>query len=426
MRVRVTLGHRKKLTTGWCVECKLGSSASRSLKDITEMVDLAPLCDPPLVRLVLWMSHYYQTPAGQVFDALVPSSVRSGAGTRDRVYYTPDSKNIDDQVIKGLPTKQQTVIRFLIAAGRPMTSADLMVQASCTSGPIKTLEKKGLIRPETRREMSTAAPMRWSLGDGEEEKSYPLTGDQRNALERVVSAVDSEVGKTLLLHGVTGSGKTEVYIRAIEHLVKFGRSAIVLVPEISLTPQTRGRFERRFNSVAVLHSQMTPAERHFQWQRIRSGDVQVVVGPRSAVFAPLPRLGLIILDEEHDGSFKQDSVPRYHARKVAHAPRHVAQDPVSSRHRDALDGIVACLHDGSRRVGFDAITGRESADARRSIGGLASAGRSHFGRHQPSASPGRRRNIEGERASDSVAQSTRIRHHDSMSFVRSRGRVSGL
>ena len=125
--------------------------------------------------------------------------------------------------------------------------------------------------------------------------------------------------KTLLLHGVTGSGKTEIYIRAIEHVVKFGRGAIVLVPEISLTPQTRGRFERRFKSVAVLHSQMTPAERHYQWQRIKNGEVQVVVGPRSAVFAPFPRLGLIILDEEHDASFKQDTQPRYHARKVAHA-----------------------------------------------------------------------------------------------------------
>ncbi|TWU59316.1 Primosomal protein N' [Rubripirellula tenax] len=319
MRVKVPLGRRRKATTGWCIECKLGSSASRTLKDVAEVVDHAPLCDPPLVRLVLWMSHYYQAPAGQVFDALIPSSVRSGAGTRERTYYTPNAKLIDDSVVESLPQKQQVALRFLIAAARPMTSSELMVEAGCTSGPIKSLEKKELIRTETRREMATAAPMRWSLGDGEKEKSHPLTDDQGNALGRIVAAVDSEAGKTLLLHGVTGSGKTEVYIRAIEHLVKFGRSAIVLVPEISLTPQTRGRFERRFKSVAVLHSQMTPAERHFQWQRIRSGDVQVVVGPRSAVFAPLPRLGLIILDEEHDGSFKQDSVPRYHARKVAHA-----------------------------------------------------------------------------------------------------------
>ncbi len=141
-------------------------------------------------------------------------------------------------------------------------------------------------------------------------------------------AIDSGDARTLLLHGVTGSGKTEVYIRAIEHVVRFGRSAIVLVPEISLTPQTRARFESRFDSVAVLHSQMSPTERHYHWQRIRRGEVQVVVGPRSAVFAPLPRLGLIVIDEEHDASFKQDTQPRYHARRVAYQRAAIAKIPL--------------------------------------------------------------------------------------------------
>ncbi len=265
------------------------------------------------------MSHYYQAPAGQVFDALIPSSVRSHAGTRQRTYYTPSPMASDEGVIESLPKKQKSVLRFLIAAGHPMTASQLMVEASCTQNPIKGLQTKGLLQADVRREMASSSPMRWQMNDGEADKSLTLTDDQSYALQRVVSALDSGESKTLVLHGVTGSGKTEVYIRAIEHVVRFGRGAIVLVPEISLTPQTRGRFERRFRSVAVLHSQMTPAERHFQWQRIRSGEVQVVVGPRSAVFAPFPRLGLIILDEEHDGSFKQDTQPRYHARKVAFA-----------------------------------------------------------------------------------------------------------
>jgi primosomal protein N' (replication factor Y) (superfamily II helicase) len=123
--------------------------------------------------------------------------------------------------------------------------------------------------------------------------------------------------ETLLLYGVTGSGKTEVYIRAIEELIQFGRQAIVLVPEISLTPQTRQRFRSRFERVAVLHSHLSDAERHWHWQRIARGEIQVVVGARSAVFAPTPQLGMIVLDEEHDASFKQDQVPRYHAREVA-------------------------------------------------------------------------------------------------------------
>ncbi|KAA5544703.1 primosomal protein N' [Roseiconus nitratireducens] len=328
MRVHVPLARRKRPTLGWCIETSIGNSSGRALSEIAEVLDDEPLCDPPLVRLVMWMSHYYQSPAGQVFDALIPSSVRANAGTRERTYLTPAPATEDESVVDRLPPKQQKALRLLIASGRPMTAAQLMVHAECTAAPISALRKKGLVQEESRREMTAGMPTRWQSGDGETAQSHPPTADQAEALRRIMAALDSQQAKTLLLHGVTGSGKTEVYIRAIEHVVRFGRAAIVLVPEISLTPQTRGRFERRFDSVAVLHSQMTPAERHYQWQRIRRGEVQVVVGPRSAVFAPLPRLGLIILDEEHDGSFKQDTQPRYHARKVAFARAQSLQIPL--------------------------------------------------------------------------------------------------
>ncbi len=121
----------------------------------------------------------------------------------------------------------------------------------------------------------------------------------------------------MLIHGVTGSGKTEVYLQACQEVAAFGRQAIVLVPEISLTPQTLERFRSRFDRVAVLHSHLSDADRHQQWQRIADGHVQVVVGAQSAIFAPTPHLGLVVLDEEHEGSFKQDTAPRYHARDVA-------------------------------------------------------------------------------------------------------------
>ena len=120
-----------------------------------------------------------------------------------------------------------------------------------------------------------------------------------------------------LIHGVTGSGKTEVYLSAIEQVVARGREAIVLVPEISLTPQTIRRFRRRFDRVAVLHSHLSDVERHRHWQSIAAGEVEVVVGARSAIFAPTRRLGLIVIDEEHESTFKQETVPRYHARDVA-------------------------------------------------------------------------------------------------------------
>src|SRR4029078_8554587 len=133
----------------------------------------------------------------------------------------------------------------------------------------------------------------------------------------IVAELREQKHKTFVLHGVTGSGKTEVYIRAIREVVGYGRQAIVLVPEISLTPQTIRRFQSRFDSIAVLHSHLTDADRHRHWQQIAQGRVQVIVGARSAVFAPTPHLGLIVIDEEHETSFKQDSTPRYHAREVA-------------------------------------------------------------------------------------------------------------
>ena len=148
-------------------------------------------------------------------------------------------------------------------------------------------------------------------------RNLDLNQDQQSALNEIVEKIESNSHQTFLMHGITGSGKTEVYIRAIQKVVEFGRQAIVLVPEISLTPQTRQRFRARFDRVAVLHSHLTAAQRAWHWQQIAEGNVQVVIGARSAVFAPTPHLGLIVLDEEHDGSFKQDKAPRYHARDVA-------------------------------------------------------------------------------------------------------------
>lgn len=318
MRVRVPLGKRKQLLTGWCIETKQRTVRGEQFRDVAEVMDAEPLCDASLIKLVLWISHYYQTPAGVVFDTLVPAGVRSAAGTREQKLYTPDPQSLDDRVVDSLPTKQRSALRFLIAAARPLTLAQWTVEAECTESPIRQLTQKGLVRVQTHRVMAHELHTPKRITSGEPTGIEELTDEQQAALDSVTSAIDSGQAKTLLLHGVTGSGKTEVYIRAIKHVVRFGRSAIVLVPEISLTPQTRARFESRFDGVAVLHSQMSPSERHFQWQRIRRGEVQVVVGPRSAVFAPLPRLGLIVIDEEHDASFKQDTQPRYHARRVAH------------------------------------------------------------------------------------------------------------
>ena len=213
-----------------------------------------------------------------------------------------------------LSPKQVEVLKVLAAAEEPMTPGELARAARCGQGPITALRRKGLIRSRTGRIATLAA--RGSPGRPRESTSCSIPIKQR-ALRTILDALNSRRHQTILIHGVTGSGKTEVYIQAIQEVIHFGRQAIVLVPEISLTPQTVERFRQRFGAVAVLHSHLSDAERHWHWQRIAEGAVSVVVGARSAIFAPTPNLGLIVLDEEHEASFKQESVPRYHARDVA-------------------------------------------------------------------------------------------------------------
>jgi primosomal protein N' (replication factor Y) len=212
-----------------------------------------------------------------------------------------------------LGAKQLAALKVLADSPRPLTPPELAQAADCALGPIAELRKKKLVAAEVRRiqhlELDQQADPR--------EAPLALNADQQQALDAILGSLRDRTHQTILIHGVTGSGKTEVYIRAIDEVIQYGRQAIVLVPEISLTPQTRQRFRARFSQVAVLHSHLSDAERHWHWQQIAEGKVQVVVGARSAVFAPTPQLGLIVIDEEHDASFKQGEQPRYHAREVA-------------------------------------------------------------------------------------------------------------
>jgi len=243
----------------------------------------------------------------------VPAGVRHDVGTRDVVFLTAAAQAAEQIAQLKLSPKQLAVMTCLIASERPLVTKQLAAQAGCTLAPINELRKKGLIvasveRLSNDRLAESAVPRQLAL---------ELNSDQVQALAVIRSALEAAEHRTILIHGVTGSGKTEVYIQAIQDVVRFGRQAILLVPEISLTPQTVGRFRARFDRVAVLHSHLSDVERHEHWRRIARGDVQVVVGARSAIFAPTPHLGLIVLDEEHESTFKQESAPRYHARDVA-------------------------------------------------------------------------------------------------------------
>ena len=314
-RVQVPLGKGNRAVVGYCTAVANKPAGRRPLKPISRVVDEQPLLSPAMLRLAEWMADYYLCPLGQVLQAIVPAGVRGKAGTREMTFLSVPAP-IREQLAAGtlkLGEKQLDALQILAASPRPLTPPELAQAAKCTLGPIGELRKKKLVHVAVRRIQQVAV----ESAPTPREDHLRLNGDQQAALDAILAALVARRHETILLHGVTGSGKTEVYIRAIDEVIRYGRQAIVLVPEISLTPQTRTRFQSRFASVAVLHSHLSDAERHWHWQQIAAGEVQVVVGARSAVFAPAPQLGLIVIDEEHDGSFKQGESPRYHARDVA-------------------------------------------------------------------------------------------------------------
>lgn len=312
-RVNVPLGRGNRIRQAYCVEVVARHVVGERLKEVQEVVDPQPLLSPAMLRLTRWMSEHYLASWGRVLESVVPAGVRTQAGTRLTQLFSVPARVCGQLAQLNLPDKQLAILNYLIQAAEPCTKSDVCEALQCTEAPLRSLVRKNLVVAEKKR----VAAIREPAEVIEAEQPITLNPTQQAALGRVVETLHAGIHRTLLLHGVTGSGKTEVYIKAIEQTVQFGRQAIVLVPEISLTPQTQRRFRARFPRVAVLHSHLSDSERNWHWQRIARGEVQVIVGARSAVFAPTPHLGLIILDEEHDGSFKQDSVPRYHAREVA-------------------------------------------------------------------------------------------------------------
>ncbi len=228
-----------------------------------------------------------------------------------------DARAITPAKIASTLTEKQQAVVDVLKQTSPVLLSELTVQAEVSAGTVKTLEKKGLVT------ISKESVYRDPHEGVEILKTEPLDlmPQQADALQKILLAMDSDKPETVLLHGVTGSGKTEVYLQAIAHALEQGKGAIVLVPEIALTPQTVDRFRARFadqpERVAVLHSSLSDGERYDEWHRIRSGEAQIVIGARSALFAPVENIGLIVVDEEHEPTYKQDETPRYSARDAA-------------------------------------------------------------------------------------------------------------
>jgi len=327
-RVRIPLGRASTPVSGIVVGHVPEKPAKiKIIKPVLAREGTALL--PGLVDLAQWMAQYYCCPLGMVLATMLPAAVKKGVGRKRQIVLRP-SPDADRPAAEALtPTARDAWAAIVEQFGANTDQWPVLTKKSLTralgltsSAPIGRLVKFGMLIEEERAIVKGS--MEVELSSQPPEPVPVLTDDQSRAVQAIQQNMDGFAVHLLL--GVTGSGKTEVYLRLLARVLEQGRSALVLVPEISLTPQTAGRFIRRFTpqgiGVAVLHSGLTASQRHSEWRRVASGEARIVIGARSAVFAPFPeqtesRLGIMIVDEEHDGSYKQDQLPRYHARDVA-------------------------------------------------------------------------------------------------------------
>ena len=317
-RVRVPFRERSALAT---VVALLTESPAEGIRPIEALVGDRPALSEKLVELARWMSAYYCCPIEAVMRSLLPQVIRRAeVGWKKQLFVTAPKEIAADDIekLRRRAPRQAELLEAVAKLSAPIPAAELLRQTSLDNQTLRALEKRGFV---VLREEAVA---RDPHADEQFVASTNLTLnlEQAAALSAVEEALAApEKAKPILLHGVTGSGKTEIYLQAIRSTLARGKTAIVLVPEISLTPQTVERFKGRFaetqEMVAVLHSHLSEGERHDEWHKLQSGRARIVVGARSAVFAPLENLGLIVVDEEHETSYKQEEAPRYHARDVA-------------------------------------------------------------------------------------------------------------
>lgn len=316
-RVRVPWGHKTILA--YVVDFPLAPQVA-SCKPISSIVEREPLIPSQLLKLAHWISDYYCCDLNASLRCVLPAAVRAKEdGHKSGLWFcVPDTvslSQVEDTIGKRAPAQ----LRAWIAVKEKKEGwlSKLCAQTLTTSVTWKSLAKRGFILLEEK--VIERAP--WKDVIEKNSKPLELNPEQAKALEFICTACNQPSSTPMLLQGVTGSGKTEVYLQAIEHVLTSGKNALLLVPEISLTPQTlhhfRHRFEGRGFEIAVIHSQLSAGEKHDQWQAIRKGRARIVIGARSAVFAPIQNLGIIIVDEEHETSYKQEETPYYHGRDVA-------------------------------------------------------------------------------------------------------------
>lgn len=319
-RVRVPLGKNNRPNYGYVVAITDQTTYPR-IKPITAIDDDRVLITPQLMQLARWMSRYYCCPLGSVLESMIPSAVKNriGVGYVQMVHVNESQAALQEIFERTKPKKRRAIIARLLQL-EPAESIEihrLAEEAGTTPATIRKLARTGLMTIAFEPEWQAFPDVHYANVPAPTESDIKLNEGQQKVFDDLLPRVKAQTFSVNLLFGVTGSGKTELYLQSLREVVNQGKQAIVLVPEIALTPQTVRRFTSRFSNVAILHSGLTQSHRHRYWHAISTGQANIVVGARSAIFAPLPNLGMIVVDEEHESSYKQDTAPRYHARDIA-------------------------------------------------------------------------------------------------------------
>lgn len=320
-RLYAALGKRRSL--GFAVALRNEPPADlKTLRPVLDVVDEEPMFGPELLQFLQWTADYYMSSLGETFAAAFPFSPTSKPRMIKVVSLDEsirDTGSIPEEV---KTVSQRRVIEFLINRRALLSPGDIVRELGVSPSTLKTLEKSGMVRIQAQESLripvfSMSKPSAVTL---------TLSEEQERALLGIRRSLGLVSPKPILLRGVTGSGKTEVYLQAIQAALEMGKNALVLIPEIALTPQTMDRFRSRFGeSVGILHSALGQGERYDEWRMVKQGKRPIVVGTRSAIFAPLENIGIIIVDEEHESSYKQsDPSPRYNARDLAVARARLA------------------------------------------------------------------------------------------------------
>jgi primosomal protein N' (replication factor Y) len=309
--------HKNPRATGYVVGFPTAPPEGVALRDVAAVLDAFPPFTPRLVELIRWAEEYYLVPPGELLRAALPPGLNTRGGTKGPARRGVEYAAAEPAAADALPAlsrapAQRAVLEYLLARGR-IPLEELRRAFPHGRVALNALRDRGLVRLDRETPVVTAGLLAASAAGA---TPPALTAAQAAALGEIEGALGTFA--TFLLHGVTGSGKTEVYLHAIARARAAGKGALVLVPEIALTPQLSGRFRARFgDDVALLHSGLSGPERHAEWLRVRRGEARICVGVRSAIFAPVQDLGIVVVDEEHEGSFKQEDGPAYHARDLA-------------------------------------------------------------------------------------------------------------